>query len=293
MQESRRRSRLEQHLLSVDLLYPIVRGAVALVSLATAAFGCAATPSAATLAAPSLAPSTAPAPNTAAAATPSDALVPASSTSGTAGAAPQTADTATASKNPSEPTSPPSPADPASYGFPKDTLILHVGDSFAGSLGVPLGKRFKAAGMRTVLEFETASYVPTWASNPELPKYVDKYRPSLVIITLGANEVELTNPEQRASGVKRLVGKLGGRPCVWVIPPLWKPDTGIFKVIRENSAPCRVLESDAIVQNVARKPDKIHPSDAAREIWADAVLAWLAKERVGAPDRPWELRPAP
>jgi hypothetical protein len=219
-------------------------------------------------------------------------LVPASSDGAGLGASGAT-DTANAKTQPVEGAPGSGPPDPASYGFPRETLILHVGDSFAGSLGVPLGKRFKAAGMRTVLEFETASYVPTWASGKELPKYVEKYSPSLVIVTLGANEVELTTPETRASAVKRLVGKLGGRPCVWVIPPLWKPDTGIFDVIRKNSAPCRILESDSIVHDLKRKPDNIHPSDAAREIWADAVLAWLAKERVGAPDRPWELRPAP
>jgi hypothetical protein len=279
MQESRRRSRLEQHLL------PVAATVLAL-------FGCAAAPSSAPLSESPVAVNAPHAPS-APIAVDDGLLVPASSTGGTVDAAPQTSDTPIAKTNPQEPTPTTSAADPSSYGFPKDTLILHVGDSFAGSLGVPLGKRFKAAGMRTVLEFETASYVPTWASNPELARYVDKYRPSLVIVTLGANEVELSNPESRASAVKRLVGKFGGRPCVWVIPPLWKPDTGIFKVIRENSAPCRILESDAIVKDLARKPDKIHPSDAAREIWADAVLAWLARERVGAPDRPWELRPAP
>jgi hypothetical protein len=220
------------------------------------------------------------------------ALVPASTTSaGTDGTSAETADPVTASPKPTSSTS--APPDPASYGFPKETLILHVGDSFAGSLGVPLGKRFKAAGMRTVLEFETPSYIPTWASGKELPQYIVKYSPSLVIITLGANEVELVNPEQRAGAIKRLVGKLGGRPCVWVIPPLWKPDTGIFNVIRANAAPCRVLESDSIVHDLTRQKDKIHPNDPAREVWADAVLAWLAKERVGAPERPWELRPAP
>jgi len=276
MQEPRRRSRLEQHLLPLSA------------ALAWFALACAPRPSGARIAESPEAPG-----GTALSSGSGDGvdgreLVPASATSGgTASAVTGQGATATASSNPT--TAP----DPASYGFPKDTLILHVGDSFAGSLGVPLGKRFKAAGMRTVLEFETASYVPTWASNKELPRYIDKYRPSLVIVTLGANEVELTNPEQRAGAVRRLVGKLGGRPCVWVIPPLWKPDTGIFKVIRENSAPCRVLESDTIVRNLELRKDKIHPSDDAREVWADAVLAWLARERAGTDERPWELRAAP
>jgi hypothetical protein len=282
MQESRRRGRLEQHLLPVA-------------ALAAAVLGCAAPPASAPLAEapPASSPASGDATPPATAPVDEGTLVPASSPSGTADAEPQPAGTSNAKTNFQEPAPATNPPDPASYDFPKNTLILHVGDSFAGSLGVPLGKRFKAAGMRTVLEFETASYVPTWAHNPELPKYVDKYRPSLVIVTLGANEVELVNPEQRASGVKRLVSKLGGRPCVWVIPPLWKPDTGIFNVIRANAAPCRILESDQIVHDLTRQKDKIHPNDAAREIWADAVLAWLARERVGAPDRPWELRPAP
>ena len=253
------------------------------VSVALAVVACAPRPSETPLAEPTAAGPSAPAP--AAREGASEELVPASEAGGTEGTAPEQGGQANAKTN--------LPPDPASYGFPKDTLILHVGDSFAGSLGVPLGKRFKAAGMRTVLEFETASYVPTWASGKELPAYIDKFRPSLVIVTLGANEVELVNPEQRAGAVKRLVGKLGGRPCVWVIPPLWKPDTGIFNVIRQNAAPCRILESDEIVKDLTRQKDNIHPNDPAREIWADAVLAWLARERVGTPERPWELRAAP
>jgi lysophospholipase L1-like esterase len=256
------------------------------------ALGCAARPSGTPLA-ETPKPAEEP-PPTASAPVDQGTMLPASATSaGAEGPAGSTADTSNAKTNPSPSPGSGAAPDPASYGLPKDTLILHVGDSFAGSLGVPLGKRFKAAGMRTVLEFQTASYVPTWASGKELPEYVDKYRPSLVIITLGANEVELTAPETRAGAVKRLVGKLGGRPCVWVIPPLWKPDTGIFNVIRANAAPCRILESDSIVHDVARKPDHIHPSDAAREIWADAVLEWLARERAGTDERPWELRKAP
>lgn len=174
--------------------------------------------------------------------------------------------------------------------LPKNTLVLHVGDSFAGSLGVPLGKRFKAAGLRTVLEFETSSYIPTWASGEELERYVGRYMPSLVLVTLGANEFEIPNPEQRASAVRRLVKRLNGVPCVWISPPKWKQDSGVLAVVRENCAPCRYLDSDTIVKDLPRRKDGIHPSDDAREIWADAVLAWLARERAGTPEQPWALK---
>jgi lysophospholipase L1-like esterase len=174
--------------------------------------------------------------------------------------------------------------------LPRGTLVLHVGDSFAGALGVPLGQRLKARGLRSVLEFQTSSYVPTWASGTELPLYVARYNPDLVIVTLGANEFELANPEQRASSVRKLVRVLGGRPCVWVSPPRWKQDTGILAVIRENVKPCRYLDSDAIVHDVPRKRDKIHPNDAGREAWADAVLAWLMHERRPDGERPWDFK---
>ena len=178
----------------------------------------------------------------------------------------------------------------ASDDLPRGTLVLQVGDSFAGALGVPLGERLRSKGLRSVLKFQTSSYVPTWASGPELESYVSRYSPDLILITLGANEFELSAPDTRAASVRRLVKHLGGRPCVWITPPRWKPDTGILAVIQANSEPCRFLDSDTVVHDLARKPDKIHPSDAGREVWADAVLAWLARERKSNGARPWEMR---
>jgi lysophospholipase L1-like esterase len=174
--------------------------------------------------------------------------------------------------------------------LPKGTLVLHIGDSFAGALGVPLAKRFKAAGLRNVVEFKTSSYIPTWAFGPELTKYVSNYNPDLVLITLGANEIEIPDPPQRVGAIKRLVATVGGRPCVWISPPLWKKDTGLMAVIRANAAPCHYLDSDTIVHDLQRGPDKIHPSTAGREAWADAVFAWLGKELDPKGTRPWALR---
>jgi hypothetical protein len=174
--------------------------------------------------------------------------------------------------------------------LPKGTLVLHVGDSFAASLGVPLGKRLKAAGVRYALEYQTASYVPTWAFGEDLPKFIGRYKPDFVIVTLGANEIEIPNPAQRASAVIRLVKELGDRPCLWILPPLWKQDTGFMRVIAENAAPCRILDSTALVGDLPRKRDKIHPNDEGRELWADAVMNWLARERDPNGERPWSLK---
>lgn len=190
-----------------------------------------------------------------------------------------------------EPVAAPVPV-PVVEPLPKGTLVLHIGDSFAAALGVELGKLLKGAGLRSALEYKTASYIPNWSYGGEIPKFVSNYQPDLVLITLGANEVEIPKPEERIKPIKHLVSVLGGRPCVWIGPPLWKPDTGLLKVIQDNVAPCRYLDSTALVPDLPRGKDKIHPSPEGRQIWAKAVFEWLSKERLGTP-KPWSLKPEP
>ncbi len=175
--------------------------------------------------------------------------------------------------------------------LPKGTLVLQIGDSFAAALGIELGKLLKAQGVRSALEYKTASYIPNWSYDGDVPKFVSTYRPDLVLITLGANEIEIPKPEMRAGPIKHLVGELGGRPCVWVAPPLWKPDTGLLKVIKDNIAPCRYLDSNALVHDLPRGHDKIHPSPEGREIWAKVVFDWLSSERLGSDTQAWALKP--
>jgi hypothetical protein len=208
-------------------------------------------------------------------------------------ASPTAADSAT-------PAAPNAVATPAPSGdlttlpaLPKGTLVLHMGDSFAAALGVELGKRLKAAGVRSALEYKTASYIPNWSFGGDIPKFVSTYHPDLVLITLGANEIEIPKPEQRAGAIRHLVGELGGRPCVWIAPPLWKADTGLMQVIQDNVAPCRYLDSNVLVHDLPRGRDKIHPSPEGREIWAEIVFKWLQTERVGSDSQPWALKPAP
>ncbi len=185
------------------------------------------------------------------------------------------------------------PSDPPKQPLPKDTLVLQIGDSFAAALGVELGKLLRAQGVRSALEYKTASYIPNWSYGGDIPKYIATYQPDLVLVTLGANEMEIPEPARRAAAIKHLVGELHGRPCVWVAPPLWKPDTGLLQVIRDNAAPCRYLDSNALVHDLPRAHDKIHPSLEGRAIWAKIVCDWLAQERVGTPAQAWALRPEP
>src|SRR5690606_33253455 len=117
--------------------------------------------------------------------------------------------------------------------------VLHIGDSFAGALGRPLNRELARRGVRGFLEYQTGTYIATWASIKPVKRYIARHRPDLVLITLGANELDVAHPERRAPLVRKLVRALGGLPCVWIAPPLWRgAKSKTLRVIRDNCAPC-------------------------------------------------------
>ena len=181
---------------------------------------------------------------------------------------------------------------PAPLPLPKGTTVLQIGDSFAGALGVALNAEFKANGVRGILYHHDASFIPTWAFDKRLPLFLAQFKPDLVLVTLGGNEVQIVDPERRAPLVRRLVERLEGRPCVWITPPLWGAgDTGLLPMIRANCAPCRYMDSNALYPDMPRLKDKVHPTFNARTEWAKRVVAWLQQERRPTPEKPWALAP--
>ncbi|WP_437492376.1 SGNH/GDSL hydrolase family protein [Sorangium sp. So ce1014] len=197
----------------------------------------------------------------------------------------------------------PPPVAPPAFTVPPNTAVLHIGDSFAlAGFAQALRPRMEEHRVRYAVKAETSSYTVTWASRMEL--LVANYQPDLVIISLGANEVENVNPPAHAGAIRRIIKAIGGRPCVWVSPPLWRKDTGIIDVIRTNSAPCRFFDSDALVPGpLPRKKDKIHPNEVGGARWADAFWSWLMAEHLppgeeeegdpAARRSPWSLRLPP
>jgi lysophospholipase L1-like esterase len=174
--------------------------------------------------------------------------------------------------------------------LPKDSRILHIGDSFAGALGIELNKVLKNAGVKARLEFETSTYIPTWAYQKKLKDLVSGYNPDLVLISLGANELENPEPEKRAPLIKKIVESLGGRSCVWVAPALWEgAKSALLDVIKANVEPCVYLDMNRLVKKMPRAGDKIHPSMATRPDWALATARWLANHRRPTDGRPWAI----
>ncbi|MGH7434265.1 MAG: SGNH/GDSL hydrolase family protein [Polyangiaceae bacterium] len=173
--------------------------------------------------------------------------------------------------------------------------VLHVGDSFVHAfLWQTLRPLFLADHTQYVVQAATSTYTTTWASSPELEEWLAR-RPALVIVTLGANEADMTVPEMHARAVETLARKIAatGASCVWVTPPMWKAENGILDVIHDHCAPCIFFDSDAVLGGLTkeeRQSDRIHPNRRGGERWAHAFWQWLEEHR--DPSRgPWALDP--
>jgi lysophospholipase L1-like esterase len=173
--------------------------------------------------------------------------------------------------------------------------VLHIGDSFVdASFQQNLRPRFREAGTAYVSRAITATYTTTWAREPELDEWLAR-RPSMVVVTLGANEVDVSAPQEHAKAIAAIARKIAsaGASCVWTAPPLWKPDTGILQVIHDHCAPCLFFDSDAVMGALSvkeRQRDRIHPNPAGGARWADAFWTWLQAHR-DASHGPWGLVP--
>ena len=192
---------------------------------------------------------------------------------------------------------PPKPAGPPA-ALPKDTTVLHVGDSMADALGKSLKIELKKRGIKNVLEAKEATYIPQWAGfKMGFAGHIAHHKPDMVIITLGGNETAMPDPTVRAEPVRRLVKQVGDRPCIWIAAPLWPgaPNTGIMKVIEENCAPCVYVDTNKFIEtgvlpDLKRLGDKIHPTIPERRRWAKFMIRWLLHNRDPEGKRVWEFK---
>lgn len=173
--------------------------------------------------------------------------------------------------------------------------MLHVGDSFVHAwFQQNLRPRFEATGTKYIVDATTATYTTTWANDEDLDKWLAGH-PSLVLVTLGANEVDMPVPTDHGPAVEHLVRKIAAAStsCVWITPPMWKHDSGILQVIHDHSGPCLFFDSDAVLGGLTaeeRQRDRIHPNERGGARWTEAFWGWLQEHR--DPRRPaWGLVP--
>ncbi len=158
-----------------------------------------------------------------------------------------------------------------------DTLpktILLFGDSMLEGLSPRLAAYCRASGHRLYTVIWYSSTSERWGSTDRLRRYIDKLRPDYIFVSLGANELFVSNIiDKRTRYVKKILSDIDTIPYVWIGPPNWKEDTGVNRMIRDNAAPGCFFLSDGMHFN--RKKDGAHPTASSASRWMDSVVRWM------------------
>jgi acyl-CoA thioesterase-1 len=169
---------------------------------------------------------------------------------------------------------PPEPVGPPSL---QGRVVLHAGDSMVGGqwgLTRALEAKLTAEGAKLVRHTKVSETLASFDKDPTLRDLLSAHAPDIVILTLGTNDSTVPYPEVYAKHVSNIAKRIAPRECWWMGPPMTpgKPDTGIVKVIKENSAPCRFFDSSNLTFDRAK--DGLHPSDKGGYEWAEKF--WVA-----------------
>jgi hypothetical protein len=152
--------------------------------------------------------------------------------------------------------------------------ILLIGDSMLEGLSPRLAAYAKANGheLSTVIWYSSTSQI--WGQCDTLSTFIRRYKPTYVMVCLGANELFVRNIEQRRDRyIKRIIQQIGNRPYLWIGPPNWKEDTGINNLIAKNTADGSFFLSNGI--NLTRAADGAHPTRRAAAMWVDSIVRWM------------------
>lgn len=164
----------------------------------------------------------------------------------------------------------------------KYTRVLQTGDSMVGGgLSLALRPKFVGAGMKYFRDVIESGTIHEFAQNDHLPKLIERTKPDLILLTLGANHIPNSVDPDKELGpyLPKLLKRVANIDCYWIAPPIWKPKQAKFNEwLRDHVAPCRFYDGSHL--DIPRRPDKIHPNEKGGEIWADDF--WTFFEGEGA-----------
>jgi lysophospholipase L1-like esterase len=151
--------------------------------------------------------------------------------------------------------------------------VLHVGDSMVGGawgLTRALDAKLSAEGAKLIHHTKVSESLTSFDKSSTLRDLLRAHEPDIVIINLGANDALVPHPEVFVKSVQNIVRRVGDRECWWIGPPMWKKDTGIVDVIRDNVGSCHFFDSSDL--ELDRASDGIHPNERGAAKWADAFF---------------------
>jgi len=157
-------------------------------------------------------------------------------------------------------------------------IILLIGDSMLEQLRYAMQDYCDYNGHKLYVVMWYSSTTLYYGKSDTLKYFINKFKPTYVILVLGANELFVPNiKEKRAKYVKNILSQIDTLPFVWVGPPNWKKDSGINDLIysfvgRNNFFPSYKFTMDP---SFKRFKDGAHPTYSSAYRWMDSLAIWI------------------
>lgn len=152
--------------------------------------------------------------------------------------------------------------------------ILLIGDSQAGGIMYALNDYCVENGHTLVGVFSWYSATClNFGYSSRIDQLVETFKPTLVIIVLGLNELYARDIAKRTNASRQMQAKFGSIPYLWVGPANYMEDHGINKVFEATAGPERFVLSKNL--ELPRARDKRHPNQAGYKIWMDSIAAFV------------------
>ncbi len=162
-------------------------------------------------------------------------------------------------------------------------VILFFGDSMLEGLARRMSSYAGENGHTLHYVCWYGSSTQAWAGGKTLDVFLQKYKPTFVMICLGSNELYVRDIHRREQYVDDILSRLGDTPYVWIGPPAWRKDTGIIDVIRKKVGEKRFYESTRL--KYQRGKDHMHPTFNSAYRWMDSVAVWMSSAQTLHPIR--------
>ena len=152
--------------------------------------------------------------------------------------------------------------------------VLVFGDSMTHYLAMSIAKYGSKNNYKVTSVTWVSSSILKWSKTDKIKKYMEEVNPDFVIISLGANDMNLRNFDSKAPEIQKIVEQLNNVPYIWVGPPLWKKDKGLYRMLEKTLAKGQVFHIDQDFK-IQRAADKIHPTHKGADVWADTLMRWI------------------
>ena len=154
--------------------------------------------------------------------------------------------------------------------------LLIFGDSMTHLLSMSIARygtmnNYKVTGVT----WESSS-IHAWNNSDKIQKYIEEAKPDFIIVSLGSNEMELKYFDRRIPDIEAIIKKIGDIPYVWVGPPLWKEDRGVYPMLGKG-VPKEKLFRITDIGLIEKGPDHVHPTRKGADQWADTLMRWIRK----------------